>query len=206
MPGSWRRNWDPEEDEAIRRAVQQVGTKSWITVAKFLKSEFGVKNRSGKQIRERWHNHLNPQVQKRPWTLEEDKVLFETQRELGNSWAVISNLLPGRSDNCVKNRFHSTVRREFRKMQGKIERQLDVRRAMHSISTKVLSAIARRMKKREEKALAEPEFPPLPVPFELQPELPQPTFQCEAPVPQHPSPPSRWQDPTSCCFHFSHIA
>jgi len=33
--------------------------------------------RSGKQIRERWHNQLDPNVKKERWTPEEDAILMD---------------------------------------------------------------------------------------------------------------------------------
>ncbi len=47
-----------EEDEAIREMVNKFGTKSWALIADNLRSEYEISGRSGKQCRERWHNHL----------------------------------------------------------------------------------------------------------------------------------------------------
>lgn len=55
--GDSRRAWTDEEDEAIRLMVAKHGTKSWALIAENLAKE-GMPGRSGKQCRERWHNHL----------------------------------------------------------------------------------------------------------------------------------------------------
>jgi myb proto-oncogene protein len=43
-----------------------------------------ITGRSGKQCRERWHNHLRPDVKKGEWTVEEDEIIFNMQKSIGN--------------------------------------------------------------------------------------------------------------------------
>ena len=54
--------WTIEEDEAIRQMVMKYGTKSWALIAENLSKEHSIAGRSGKQCRERWHNHLGGQT------------------------------------------------------------------------------------------------------------------------------------------------
>lgn len=102
LKGSWTR----QEDETIIEFVKLNGTKKWQKLSLLLPG------RIGKQCRERWRNHLDPAINHDPWTPEEDLQLIELHKEHGNSWVKIASLMHNRSDNAVKNRWNSTLRKK----------------------------------------------------------------------------------------------
>jgi hypothetical protein len=100
--------WTKEEDRRLREAVEGMGAQKWTAIAAV------VGDRTGKQCRERWTAHLNPELSVDPWTAEEDRLICELHNELGNQWSRIGRELNGRSANAVKNRFNYIKRRNLR--------------------------------------------------------------------------------------------
>ena len=107
--------WTAEEDRSLVNAVTaDVGVVSWAAVAR------KITGRTGKQCRERWHNQLNPDITKAAWTTEEELVLLQAHRELGNKWVDIAKRLSGRSDNSIKNHWNASLKRRIDEETGEL--------------------------------------------------------------------------------------
>mmetsp|Transcript_14181 Transcript_14181/g.16445 ORF Transcript_14181/g.16445 Transcript_14181/m.16445 type:complete len:677 (+) Transcript_14181:334-2364(+) len=107
-PGLRKGTWTPEEDARLIKLVYELKKRNWGDVAAL------IKGRTAKQCRERWCYNLDPSINKNVWTPEEDQILIKSQGELGNRWAHIASLLPGRTENAVKTRFKSIMRAKKR--------------------------------------------------------------------------------------------
>lgn len=94
--------WAPEEDEAIIELMKTYG-KKWSKISKIIKS------RTGKQIRERFYNAIDQKINKEKFTNEEENILISMYSKYGPSWSLISQQLPGRTSNIIKNRFYSYI-------------------------------------------------------------------------------------------------
>ena len=99
--------WTKEEDLKLIELVKKFGPEKWSNISTYLPG------RLGKQCRERWYNHLNPEVRKTGWSKEEEWALFLLHRKYGNSWSIFSEKIPGRTDNTIKNHWNSIMKKNI---------------------------------------------------------------------------------------------
>lgn len=68
-------------------------------------------SRTGKQCKERYFNHLDPN--KIAWTLSESNVIRDMFPEFGTDWTLYMTFLPGRSNKAIRSHYHAISPNNF---------------------------------------------------------------------------------------------
>jgi hypothetical protein len=108
IPGSRKGQWTVHEDAIIVEGV----TTSWERpFTRWTDLALQLPGRVAKQIRERWVNQLDPNINHLPFSREDDLSLWKAQKELGKRWVEISTKTfnSSRSENQIKNRWYSVA-------------------------------------------------------------------------------------------------
>ncbi|KAF8928625.1 hypothetical protein BGZ58_009533 [Dissophora ornata] len=83
--------WTTAEEEILLEAVRELSNENWHAVA------MKVPGRNAKQCMQKWQTDLDPQINRLPWTPEEDEKLVEAYHTFGNSWQQIAKMVETRT-------------------------------------------------------------------------------------------------------------
>ncbi|KAI9988646.1 hypothetical protein PInf_022096 [Phytophthora infestans] len=97
------KRWTPEQDEALKKAVAEVGHRNWMAVAE------RVPGRDNAQCLQRWNKVLKPGLVKGPWSVEEDAMLMEMMLKGYDNWRQVSNSIPGRTAKQCRERWRNRL-------------------------------------------------------------------------------------------------
>ncbi|CAD8185842.1 unnamed protein product [Paramecium octaurelia] len=109
--GEKNQKWTPEEDEEVKRLTKEYRF-DWKVIARFLS------NRTGRQIRERYINHLDPNINNKAWSQQEDLKIWTLFKMIGSRWSEMAKKLKGRPENMIKNRFYGYIRKNYAKQEN----------------------------------------------------------------------------------------
>ena len=104
-PSLNRGQWSEEENKLLRNWVSTNGPCKWNKCSLF------INGRNAKQCREHWYDFLDPNLTKGNWTLEEDLLIMIFYKKYNGSWKNIIPIFENRSENSIKNRFYSELRK-----------------------------------------------------------------------------------------------
>ncbi|CAG8555911.1 3761_t:CDS:2, partial [Paraglomus occultum] len=101
-----RRKWGPKEDEWLRY-YHNLYEGSWSKIAEKLKE------RDNRACYDRWTNHANPDVNKKPLEDWEIEILKKNHKKYGNKWSKVVKCLVGRTPLQAKNYFNAEKKKSF---------------------------------------------------------------------------------------------
>ena len=145
--------WSLHEDKLLKEWIEKNGPTKWEQCGRF------IHGRSGKQCREHWSNCLNPSLVKGDWTAEEDFLIMHFYEKCNGSWKKIIHLFNGRTENSIKNRFFSELRKIAAKGMTVAEKKTCTKIKLEELKNYLAEAIINTKKEfLEEKPMNEEEL------------------------------------------------
>ena len=105
QPGLVKGPWSAYEDKILTEWVNKYGPIKWTLCSN------NIPGRTGKQCREHWNNVLNNDIKKGDWTIEEDFLIMNFYKKYDGSWKKLIEIFDKRTENSIKNRFFSQLRK-----------------------------------------------------------------------------------------------
>ena len=134
-----KKKFTPEEDEQLKRLVQEHGEYDWEKIAILLG------NRNARQCHDRWKFYVNPAINKEPFTQEEDWLLINLVYRYGGMWVQISKNFKNRSDVQMKNRWKT------------LQKQMNLSMPNYSFLTNTTKNKIISNRKKESASISEPD-------------------------------------------------
>ncbi|EHA8588952.1 hypothetical protein COCNU_scaffold007392G000100 [Cocos nucifera] len=104
--------WSVDEDKRLKVAVMLFAAKNWNKIAQF------APGRTQVQCRERWLNCLDPSLNLKAWTEEEDAKLLAAIAEHGYCWSKVATCVPPRTDSQCRRRWKVLLPHEVPLLQA----------------------------------------------------------------------------------------
>lgn len=110
--------WSYDEDRFLKNILTLGELRDWSQVAFLMTLYFPNKSWSTTECREHWNGMVSLPDSKKSWSLNDELEVLIVHNHCGNNWSAAAELLQGRNNNSIKNRFYSI----FRKVVSKVKR------------------------------------------------------------------------------------
>ena len=119
--------WSESEDEYLVQLINS-SLRKWGKISELLNKKIhnSMRIRSGKQCKERWVNHLDPNMKRDKWTQEEDLAILKLNKTMGHQWSKISKIIGNRTDSAIKNRVKSLINKQRQDLDARMGKKVSL--------------------------------------------------------------------------------